>query len=125
MAPRKKTTNDTVLPEQGANGSLRPFSGGALRRQIKPVDRKTAELVRVHLNDDEMRKLSLFALAHGLRPGEMIRRLVVLHVPTLVIATRETDEPAAVPAPSPMEPCVTIEQLRQGMGIEPPMADAA
>lgn len=125
MPPRKKKTDDAVPPEQIADAPLRPFSGGALRRQIKSVDRDNSEVVRVYLNDDEHRKLSLFALAHGLKPGEMIRRLVVLHVPELVIATREEPAPAAPLAPAPMVPAVTIDMLRRGMGIESPPAEAA
>jgi hypothetical protein len=102
--------------EPVANGPLRPFVGGTLRRELPKINRNNAKLVRVHFNRDEFQSLALYAIAHDLSLADAIRRLALIQVPRLQIATVEQqDETPPRPVAPPLVPAVTLEQLRVGI----------
>ena len=117
MPPRRKKPDATAPMEPVATGPLRPFVGGTLRRELPKINRNNAKLVRVHFNRDEFQSLALYAIAHDLSLADAIRRLAVLGVPTLQIATVEQPQADEAPRPlaPPLVPAVTMDQLREGI----------
>jgi len=117
MPPRRKKPDATAPMEPVATGPLRPFVGGTLRRELPKINRNSCKLVRVHFNRDEFQSLALYAIAHDLTLADAIRRLAVLGVPALQIATVEQPQVDEAPRPlaPPLVPAVTLEQLREGI----------